>query len=98
MQTGLRHREQLAGIIALSTYLPLPDQLAAERSAANAGPPIFMAHGSADPLLPVGLAEGSRRTLEALGYSVDWHVYPMAHSVCVEEIAAISAWLAKRVA
>jgi phospholipase/carboxylesterase len=98
LHTALREARPLAGVLALSTYLPLGDAVAAERSVANAHMPIFMAHGSADPLLPLGLAEGSRRTLEALGYSVDWHVYPMAHSVCVEEIAAISAWLAKRVA
>ena len=85
-------------MLALSTYLAIGDALAAERSVANVGVPIFMAHGSADPLLPLALAEGSRRTLEGLGYVVDWHVYPMPHSVCAEEIAAISAWLAKRVA
>jgi phospholipase/carboxylesterase len=77
--------------------LPLGDAVAAERSAANKRVPIFMAHGSADPLLPLALAEASRRALEGLGYAVDWHVYAMPHSVCAEEIAAISAWLAQRV-
>jgi phospholipase/carboxylesterase len=97
LHTALREPRSLGGVLALSTYLPVGDTLAAERSAANAGVPIFMAHGSADPLLPLALAEGTRRTLEGLGYAVDWHVYAMPHSVCVEEIAAIAAWLAQRV-
>ena len=97
LYTALREPRSLAGVLALSTYLPLGETLAAERSVANARVPIFMAHGSADPLLPLSLAESSRRALEALGYSVDWHVYPMAHSVCIEEIAAIAEWLARRV-
>jgi len=97
LHTALREPRSLAGVLALSTYLPMGGALAAERSVANAHVPIFMAHGSADPLLPLALAEGSRRTLEALGYVIDWHVYPMPHSVCAEEIAAIAAWLAQRV-
>jgi phospholipase/carboxylesterase len=97
LHTALRERRSLAGVLALSTYLPLGDTLVAERSAANARVPIFMAHGSADPLLPLALAEASRRTLEGLGYAVDWQVYAMPHSVCAEEIAAIAAWLAQRV-
>ena len=97
LHTALREPRPLAGVLALSTYLPLGATLAAERSAANAGVPIFMAHGSADPLLPLALAEGSRRTLEGLGYAVDWHVYGIPHSVCPEEIAAIAAWLVQRV-
>jgi phospholipase/carboxylesterase len=94
LQTALREPRPLAGVLALSTYLPLRATLAAERSAANSGLPIFMAHGTADPVLPLTLAESSRRTLEALGYEVEWHAYPMPHSVCVEEISAIGAWLA----
>ena len=97
LHTALREPRSLAGVLALSTYLPLGETLAAERVAANAGVPIFMAHGSADPLLPLALAESSRRTLEGLGYAVDWHVYRMQHSVCAEEIAAIAVWLAQRV-
>ncbi len=97
LHTALREPRSLAGVLALSTYLPLEESLAAERSAANAEVPIFMAHGSADPLLPLSLAERSRRALEGLGYAVDWQVYAMAHSVCAEEIAAITAWLARRV-
>jgi phospholipase/carboxylesterase len=93
LHTALREPRPLAGVMALSTYLPLATTLAAERSAANAGLPIFMAHGTADPVLPMSLAESSRRALEALRYSVEWHSYSMQHSVCVEEIGAIAAWL-----
>jgi phospholipase/carboxylesterase len=94
LHTALREPRRLAGVLALSTYLPLTATLAAERSAANSGVPIFMAHGTADAVLPLSLGETSRRALEALGYEVDWHTYPMAHSVCMEEIGAIAAWLA----
>jgi phospholipase/carboxylesterase len=96
LQTALREPRGLGGVLALSTYLPLASTLAAERSAANAGIPIFMAHGTADNVLPLALGEGSRRTLEALGYPVEWRTYPMAHSVSLEEIGAIGAWLAAR--
>jgi phospholipase/carboxylesterase len=94
LQTALREPRPLAGVLALSTYLPLAATLASERSAENAGIPIFMAHGTADPVLPLSLAESSRRALEALGYAVEWHVYPMPHSVSLEEIGAIGSWLA----
>jgi phospholipase/carboxylesterase len=94
LHTALREPRPLAGVLALSTYLPLSSTLATERSAANAGIPLFMAHGTDDPVLPLSLAESSRRALEALGYAVDWHAYPMAHSVCMEEVGAIGAWLA----
>jgi phospholipase/carboxylesterase len=94
LQTGLREPRPLAGVLALSTYLPLAATFATERSAANAGLPIFMAHGTADTVLPLSLAESSRRTLEVLGYEVEWHAYPMPHSVCLEEVSAIGAWLA----
>jgi phospholipase/carboxylesterase len=96
LQTALREPRPLGGVLALSTYLPLASTLAAERSAANAGVPIFMAHGTADNLLPFALGESSRRALDAMGYRVEWHAYPMAHSVCREEIAAIGAWLEAR--
>ncbi|HVJ29786.1 MAG TPA: alpha/beta fold hydrolase [Gammaproteobacteria bacterium] len=96
LHTALREPRPLAGVLALSTYLPLPATLASERSTANAGIPLFMAHGTDDPVLPLGLAEFSRGALEALGYVVDWHAYPMAHSVCMEEVSAIGAWLAAR--
>jgi len=93
LHTALREPRPLAGVMALSTYLPLAPLLAAERSAANAGIPIFMAHGTSDQVLPMSLAESSRRALGALGYAVDWHSYSMQHSVCAEEVSAIAAWL-----
>jgi phospholipase/carboxylesterase len=93
LHTALREPRALGGVMALSTYLPLAGLVAAERSSANAGLPIFMAHGTADNVLPLSLGESSRRALEALGYAVEWHSYPMAHSVCLEEISAIAAWL-----
>jgi phospholipase/carboxylesterase len=94
LHTALREPRALGGLMALSTYLPLAATLAVERSAANARLPIFLAHGTSDNVLPHSLGETSRRTLEAQDYAVDWHSYAMAHSVCVEEIGAISAWLA----
>lgn len=94
LHTALREPRALAGVLALSTYLPVASSLASERSAANTGIPIFMAHGTADSVLPLSLGEASRRALEGLGYAVDWHAYAMPHSVCVEEISAIGAWLA----
>ena len=93
LHTGLRHAERLAGIMALSTYLPVASALAAEAAAANRATPIFMAHGLYDPLIPVERAMMSRRQLEAAGYAVEWHEYPMEHAVCATEIADISAWL-----
>ena len=93
LQTGLRHGERLAGIMALSTYLPVASTLAAEASPANRATTIFMAHGLDDPLIPIERATMSRRQLEAAGYAVEWHEYPMGHAVCMEEIADVSAWL-----
>ena len=95
LQTGLRHPEPLAGIMALSTWLPLADTLAAERHPANAKVPVFMAHGSHDDMVGIDRAERSRDALEALGYQVEWHAYPMAHAVCPEEVVAISDWLGR---
>ena len=94
LHTALRSPKPLAGVLALSTYLPLAATLAGERSAANASIPLFMAHGTDDSVLPLEMAETSRRALEALGYAVDWHAYPMEHSVCMEEVRAIGVWLA----
>jgi phospholipase/carboxylesterase len=93
LQTGLRHAERLAGIMALSTWLPLAGTLAAERHAINAGLPIFMAHGSEDPMVGIDRAQASRAALEALGYAPEWHEYPMGHEVCPEEIGDIASWL-----
>ena len=95
LQTGLRHSERLAGIMALSSYLPLASTLAAEASAANHDVPIFMAHGTADPLIPLPLASLSREHLKQQGYQVEWHQYLMPHSVCLEEIQEIGRWLAR---
>ena len=93
LHTGLRHPERLAGILALSTYLPLPDTLAQEASKANRDLPILMAHGTQDPVIPLSWAARSRDHLTSLGYALDWHEYPMPHSVCAQEIADISHWL-----
>jgi len=95
LQTGLRHAETLAGIMALSTYVPLADLLPAEVSAASRGLPVFMAHGREDPVIPMARALQSKALLETLGYPVQWQEYRMPHSVCAEEIADISAWLRK---
>jgi len=93
LMTGLRHAERLAGIAGLSGYLPLAGRTAAERSAANAAVPVFLAHGRQDPVVPLAGAVASRDALQALGYPVQWHAYPMAHSVCPQEIADLQAWL-----
>jgi phospholipase/carboxylesterase len=94
LHTGLRHAERLAGIMALSTYLPLPATLETDRSPANADVPIFMAHGLNDEMIGIARALASRDALEALGYAPVWHEYPMAHAVCEEEVTAIAGWLA----
>jgi phospholipase/carboxylesterase len=93
LHTGLRLPDPLAGIIALSGYLPLSEQLAQERHAANAATPIFMAHGTHDPVVALARGESSHRQLAALGYAVQWHTYPMEHAVHPREIADISAFL-----
>jgi phospholipase/carboxylesterase len=95
LQTGLRHPERIAGILALSTYVPVGERLSVEASAANRNVPIFMAHGSYDPIIPLGRAEQSRELLQSLGYPVEWREYGMPHSVCPEELADIGEWLAK---
>jgi len=93
LQTGLRCPEALGGLMVLSSYLPLAAQVAAERSAANAGTSIFMAHGTYDPVIAIALAQRSVAQLTELGYPTEWREYPMQHSVCAEEIADISRWL-----
>ena len=92
---GLRHAQPLAGIVGLSGYLPLADTTAAERHAANSGTPIFMAHGSQDEIVVADRGRSSREALRALGYEVEWHEYPMGHSVCMEELADLNRWLIK---
>jgi len=96
LMTGLRCAERLAGLVGLSGYLPLADKVAAERTSVNADIPIFMAHGRMDPVIPIARALASRDALVALGHAVEWHEYPMPHSVCAEEIADLERWL-KRV-
>lgn len=98
LHTGLRHADRLAGILALSTYLPLSGSLPGEASEANRVVPIFMAHGRFDDVIPIGRAQQSRTLLEQQGYPLAWHEYPMPHSVCGEEIADISGWLLSRLA
>ena len=93
LQTALRHPQKLAGVMALSTYLPLGSKLGSERTAQNNGLPIFMAHGEYDDMIRIDRAQQSRDALVALGYKVEWHEYPMPHSVCPEEIADIVAFL-----
>ena len=93
LHTGLRHSAKLGGIIALSGYLPLADTLAAERSAANQATPIFMGHGTQDPMVVLARAEDSRDALAKLGYAVQWHTYPMPHSVHPQEIVDIGRFL-----
>lgn len=93
LHTGLRHPERLAGILALSTYVPVSKTLEAEVSPANRDVPIFMAHGTADPIIPLWLAGSSRQLLERLGYDVQWHEYQMEHAVIWEEVADIARWL-----
>ena len=93
LQTALRYPERLAGVLALSTYLPLAPTLAAERNPANQDVAIFMVHGTQDPMIPIDRARASRDALGKLGYPVQWREYPMQHSVCLEEISDISTWL-----
>jgi len=93
LAAGLRHAQPLAGIVALSTYLMLGAQLATEQAAANAHAPVFIGHGSADPVVPLPLGHAARDALTQLGHAVAWHDYPMAHQVCMEEIADLRAWI-----
>ena len=97
LHTALRYPAALAGVVALSTYLPLSDrfepEVASNPRAQSKALPIFMAHGSYDPVLPLALGTHARDLLAATGYEVEWHDYPMAHAVCAEEIADIRRWL-----
>ena len=95
LQTGLRHPEKLAGVMALSTYLPLADSFAQEAAPANAKTSVFMAHGTHDPVVPYAMGRNSCALLEKAAYAVEWHEYPMQHSVCLEEVADIGRWLVK---
>ena len=98
LMTGLRYPERLAGLVCLSGYLPLAAKSEAERHAANRDTPIFMAHGTADPVIPIARARESRDVLLALGHPVEWHEYAMPHSVCAAEIADLNRWLLRLLA
>lgn len=98
LHAGLRQREPLAGILALSTYLPLHAQLPEELTAAGRATPVLMCHGLYDNVLPVAMGSFSRDQLRRLGCQVEWRDYPMQHQVCEEEIADIAAWLEARLA
>ena len=97
LHTAFRYPHRLAGLMALSTWLPLQDSFDTEvvgnTRAQSQELPVFMAHGSFDPMLPMALGQQSCETLEKAGYAVEWHDYPMAHAVCAEEIADIRNWL-----
>ena len=96
LSAGLRHAEKLAGIVALSTYLPMHTTLTAERHASNSATPIFWGHGQADPVVVLQRGLDSRDRLRALGYPVDWHTYPMLHAVCPQEIFDLRDWIGQR--
>jgi phospholipase/carboxylesterase len=96
LMTALRYPERLGGAVGMSGYLPLASLAAAERSAANADLPIFLGHGRQDPIVPHARGATSRDALRAMGHDVEWHDYPMPHSVCAEEIEDINAWLVKQ--
>ena len=93
LHTALRYPERLAGVLALSTYLPLADRVPDERSEANLGLPIFMAHGTYDGMIRIDIAEYSSNQLAWFGYPVEWHTYPIQHAVNHQEIADIGQWL-----
>jgi len=95
IQTGLRHPETLAGLLCLSGYVPLSEKLATERTEASKATPVFMAHGRYDNVVPFNRAEASRDLLVSLGYQLEWHEYAMQHTLCLEEVQHISAWLKK---
>ncbi len=95
LQTGLRQARRLAGVMSLSAYLPLVGTISKERNAANNETPIFLGHGTQDNIVPLKLGTTSRDQLVKLGYDVDWHQYPMPHSVCPEELEDISAWFTR---
>jgi phospholipase/carboxylesterase len=98
LAAALRHPARLGGVVALSTYLPIAESTGAERSEVNRATPVFMAHGSLDPVVGHALGLMSRGYLEQLGYQVEWHSYSMPHSVCAEEIEDLARWLGARFA
>ena len=95
LQTALRHPKRLAGVMSLSAYLPLVATVEMERNPANNDMPVFLGHGIMDNIVPLPLGTTSRDRLIKLGYDIDWHQYPMAHSVCPEELEDIGAWFTR---
>lgn len=95
LHAGLRHPRRLAGVMALSTFLPLAERLAGEAHPANRDVPIFMAHGQGDSVIPHDFARQSAELLAAAGYPLAWHSYPMEHSLCLPEVRDIEDWLAR---
>lgn len=96
LHTAMRQTTPLGGVLALSTYLPLVDSVASEAQASTRATPVFMAHGRNDPVIPYALGAGSKDVLQKFGYAVEWHEYPMQHSVCEEELRDIETWLTVR--
>jgi len=97
LHTGLRHPARLGGILALSTYLPLADTLSQEVSLSALKTPILFAHGKHDPVVPYALGKMSADKLQQHGFNLDWHEYPMPHSVCIDEINDIERWLKQKI-
>ena len=95
LHSGLRYPQPLAGVMALTNYLPLAESLPQEAAPANKATPVFMTHGTFDPVVPLVMGAGSMTFLTGLGYAVEWRQYPMQHSVCAQEIADIGVWLRK---
>ncbi len=95
LHTGVRYPERLAGIMALSTYLPLAETFQAEANPANQTVPMFMAHGTEDPIIPIERGRHSADLLKRAGADVQWRTYDMGHSVCIEEIGDVAAWLVR---
>ena len=95
LQLALRYPRQLAGVVALSSYMLFADRIATQRHEQNANLPAFVAHGTADPMVPLAMGEAAARKLEQMGHPVEWHSYPMQHAVCPEEIGHLSAWMKK---
>jgi len=96
LSTALRYEKPLGGVMALSTYLPVPRWIEEGKTAANANIPLLMAHGTMDPVVPYSLAQTSRALLERYGYEVEWHDYPMPHSVCPQQIMDLARWINNR--
>lgn len=96
LAAGVRREAAMGGLVALSTYLPMASTTAAEATRAGLATPVFMAHGSHDQVVPEGLGQRSRDHLKGLGMAIDWHSYPMQHSVCADEVRDLTGWLQRR--